>query len=639
MRFVLFAILLFFLSGPYFDTLAQADSRKCVIKTMVGTVKIRRGGTINWVDARPRMALKERDAVRTFIESEAELETTEGSLINVGENSTIELARYREKEEVRTTRLKIMNGKLLSNVKKLVNTKSSFDFETPTATASIRGTLVSFDVSKEHTRVKVFSGKVLVVPQGAKQGTELKENQMTTVVKGQKDVKVEKLDEKPPVPVQNIKADSTAIDSLPADSSRTSGADSVSTKPLVKDTTIESDTLLQGSSLDNFGTDTSDGENAVASLITVKPVSLEFSVTSPRDGQMFVKPLIPVIGTVTAGAEVTAMSVKLPLASQGARAAFNGQVPIANEEGELILELEASLDGKTQKITRRVIYRPEFRFILSTPQDRQTVSNTLVQIRGEVLPSNAEVTVQGKRMSVSSGTFSGFINIPDEEGDVQLEFEINAGSLSKAEMRTITYKRPPDIIRPVLQGVMPVVAQYPKLAFTVVDRTIDEEITFCYEIDGRKETETGAPNSPFSLPLEEGIHTYVAYAVDKAGNQSQKLTQKISYIGSSTWLIKMRRPIGDDVINLPPSTPDGSYRPRYTIEFSIENLPDDDMQLIKEIAVTNSSTGEAVRQRSFSDNYFQIDIGIIHRATNQIIIEVLDVNNTIKKQSIQVHVR
>ena len=99
---------------------------------------------------------------------------------------------------------------------------------------------------------------------------------------------------------------------------------------------------------------------------------------------MFVKPLIPVIGTVTAGAEVTAMSVKLPLASQGARAAFNGQVPIANEEGELILELEASLDGKTQKITRRVIYRPEFRFILSTPQDRQTVSNTLVQIRGEV---------------------------------------------------------------------------------------------------------------------------------------------------------------------------------------------------------------------------------------------------------------
>ena len=102
-------------------------------------------------------------------------------------------------------------------------------------------------------------------------------------------------------------------------------------------------------------------------------------------------------------------------------------------------------------------------------------------------------------MSVSSGTFSGFINIPDEEGDVQLEFEINAGSLSKAEMRTITYKRPPDIIRPVLQGVMPVVAQYPKLAFTVVDRTIDEEITFCYEIDGRKETETGAPYLPSSF--------------------------------------------------------------------------------------------------------------------------------------------
>ena len=60
MRFVLSAIILIFLSGSYFDVLSQTDSRKCIIKTMVGTVKIRRGGTINWVDARPRMALKER---------------------------------------------------------------------------------------------------------------------------------------------------------------------------------------------------------------------------------------------------------------------------------------------------------------------------------------------------------------------------------------------------------------------------------------------------------------------------------------------------------------------------------------------------------------------------------------------------
>ena len=462
---------------------------------------------------------------------------------------------------------------------------------------------------------------------------------MATVVKGQKDVKVENLDEKLPGSAQSLNADSVSSDSSKTSVVDTTKNDSLEVgssavqdtiiKRSIKDTTIEIDTVPQGSSLDNFGTNSSD--------VTFAPLKLVLS--SPRDGQMFVKPLIPVFGTVTAGAEVTAMSIKLPVVSQGATATFNGQVPIANEEGELILEIEASLDGKTQKITRRVIYRPEYRFILSTPQDRQTVSNTLVQIRGEVLPSNAEVTVQGKRMSVSSGIFSGFINIQDQEGDVQLEFEINAGSLSKTEMRTITYKRPPDIIRPVLQGVMPVVAQYPKLAFTVVDRTIDEEVTFCYEVDGRREAETGAPNSPFSLPLEEGIHTYVAYAVDKAGNQSQKLTQKISYMGSSTWLIKMRKPMGDDVINLPPSTPDGSYRPRYTIEFSIENLPDDDMQLIKEIAVTNSLTGEAVRQSSFSDNYFQIDMEIIRRATNQIIIEALDINNTRKTQRVQVHVR
>ena len=82
-------IFLLFLTGTLASPFSQTASRRCAVKTMIGTVKIRRGGTVNWIDAKPRMTLKERDAVRTFIESEAELETSEGSLIKVGENSTL----------------------------------------------------------------------------------------------------------------------------------------------------------------------------------------------------------------------------------------------------------------------------------------------------------------------------------------------------------------------------------------------------------------------------------------------------------------------------------------------------------------------------------------------------------------------
>jgi hypothetical protein len=81
------------------------------------------------------------------------------------------------------TKVSILNGTVLSNVKKLVNSGSKFEFETPTATASIRGTQVGFDVSSDKTLIKVYEGEVMVTPKGAKAAISVKTNQMTTVVK------------------------------------------------------------------------------------------------------------------------------------------------------------------------------------------------------------------------------------------------------------------------------------------------------------------------------------------------------------------------------------------------------------------------------------------------------------------------
>jgi hypothetical protein len=184
-----------------------------------------------------------------------------------------------------------------------------------------------------------------------------------------------------------------------------------------------------------------------------------------------------------------------------------------------------------------------------------------------------------------------------------------------------------------------VVAQTPRITFTVTDPTLDDEITFYYEIDGIRESESGVPNSPFNVSLREGIHSYTVYAIDKAGNKSSTLTQKITYLGASIWAIKMRKPAGDVAINLPPSAPDNSYKPIYTIEFSIENLPDDNIQLIREVVVTNSTTSEILRKRTFMDNSFEFDIGLSLKATNVVIIEALDINNIKKTYKLQIHAR
>jgi ferric-dicitrate binding protein FerR (iron transport regulator) len=187
----------FLLVLTYFSNIiAQTEIRRCSVKSIIGSVKIRRGAAANWIDARPNMPLKQNDAIRSFIESEAELETSEGTSLKVGENSTVEFVTFFGNSKLQNTKIKILNGTLLLNVTKLINTNSTFELETPTVTAAIQGTIVSFNISSENTQVKVYEGKVIVTPSGSTNGVELKDNQMAIVSKGQKEVEIEKLDEK-----------------------------------------------------------------------------------------------------------------------------------------------------------------------------------------------------------------------------------------------------------------------------------------------------------------------------------------------------------------------------------------------------------------------------------------------------------
>jgi hypothetical protein len=196
-RPIIYCMLLF----TYSTTItAQTDARRCTVKSIIGSVKIQRGAAKNWIDARPNMPLKQNDVIRTFIESEAELETSEGTLLKAGENSTIEFAAFFSSGELQNIKIKILNGSLMSNVKKLTHTKSTFEFETPAATAATRGTIAGFNVNGENTLVKIYEGRALVAPRGSKNSVEMNDNQMTLVSNGQKEVRVETLDEKAVVP-------------------------------------------------------------------------------------------------------------------------------------------------------------------------------------------------------------------------------------------------------------------------------------------------------------------------------------------------------------------------------------------------------------------------------------------------------
>ena len=685
-------------AGVFTAVFPGTTSRKCSIKQLVGTVKVRRGTSVKWNDARPKMPLRETDAIRTFVESEVELETGEGSTIKIGENTAVELKTLNGNVNEQHTSLNIMNGAIIANVKKLVSTGSSFEFETPTATAAIRGTVVGLEVNREQTRVKVYEGRVLVTPQGSKNSVELQPNQMGTVKKGGEKVAVEKFDEKTPVPLSAASMDTTAAsgdtlknhpDSTAAgdllragdssavtDTSGHSGTSSGSgtvllalSSPTDASTVAPQAQIAVNGTVKPAGTTvTVNGKSVSVSAdgsfktmvaapaqpgdfevlvnaeingtsktlsrnLAVKSSVLQFTVTTPREGQELIKPVIPVSGTVTPGAEVSVLSMKLPVTGAGS---FAGQVPIANEAGEYTLDFEATLEGLNQKISRRVVYRPEYRFILSSPPDRQTVTTTNIMIKGEVLPAGSEVVVNGRKMSVTSGgQFSGYLTIPADEGEVALEFEISGSGINRTETRKIFYKKPPDTYRPQLS------ASLAKSCWnvTVFDRTEDEEITLWHEIDGSREFTTLRPNETTCITLENGIHTYRVYAEDLEKNISNtEVLANYAFLSTTTWLIKMRRPAGNVSFDLPPASPGGEPA-YYTIEFTIENLPQDDMRLIREVAITNRTTGRRTALRTFTDNYIEADIELVRQKSNLIQIDVNDINNVTKSQTFQITVR
>lgn len=728
MSFSSTSVTLLFLTLAVISSPARGADRVCRIKTMVGSVKIRRGQSPKWLDARPRMPLKERDAVRTFVESEVELELDDGSVITMSENSSLELSTLKQLEgKQQATGVRILNGDVISNVKKLVGTKSSFEFETPTATASIRGTRVGFNVTGRQTNIRVYEGKVYVVPRGGTEGVEVGENQMTSVKKGQKTVKIEALAEpEEKAGADSAAADSAAVDSSAADSSAvdSAGADTSSAGPdtdsarvdtsgdrgqdtadvedglgeadtgavgalkLVLGSPAEGESVSPGATIQATGTVspagadvTVDGNAASVSGdgsfratiaapdqagpfdVTVEATSgsdarsitrslvvearsggVKLTIQSPADGREVKNNMVAVSGVTSPGAEVSCGGVPFTVGPDGT---FRGEVPLPDEDGEYELEFQAVLGSEEANVIRTVSYKQDvekLRLSVFAPHEGREVTATSIQFRGEVAPFNAEVLCNGRGVSVSgSGSFTGMTTIPAEEGEHELEFEAMAGDESKRLVRTVSYKKPPDTFNPLLQpSSLPRFSAQQVLWFTVVDRTDDEEITFYREIDGSTDSETGRANSRFQLELEEGVHEYAVWAEDREGNRSARPSGKIAYL-PRTVSIRMVDPPGEKFLRLPPSAPQSTFEPEYTVEFYIDDLPDDSpetlAELIKEVRVVNAATGRAETRTKLLDVDQEFDVELKRSTTNRIEIRVTDVNNRVVTRSVNIHVQ
>lgn len=130
-----------------------------------GNVEIARNFDWRWVKVVPDMLVQEGDWIRTRAKSSVEVRQDDGTVIVLRPNTKIFFesngSAFTARGEIRTTRLKLDQGSILSRVKKLAQRDSRFEISTPTATSFIRGTEFRVKVEpRGATRLEVLEGRV-----------------------------------------------------------------------------------------------------------------------------------------------------------------------------------------------------------------------------------------------------------------------------------------------------------------------------------------------------------------------------------------------------------------------------------------------------------------------------------------------
>jgi hypothetical protein len=180
---------------PYLWTGAEENKGEVTISYLEGDVDVFLKGMKDWEKARLNQKLKEGDRIRTRLQSKAEIKLSDGSTINISENSIMDIKELFEKGLTRKSSFMVWMGGIKARVERLKTKDSEVKFYTPTAALGLRGTTVWLLVDWEGKTRAVFekgSGYIYSDKEGEK---PLNENEEASVsLEG--DITIKKLEMK-----------------------------------------------------------------------------------------------------------------------------------------------------------------------------------------------------------------------------------------------------------------------------------------------------------------------------------------------------------------------------------------------------------------------------------------------------------
>nr|AYQ73125.1 hypothetical protein EAV92_11440 [Cohnella candidum] len=151
--------------GVYAGTTQAATSRVAVIKSMSGTVQVKKAGGSKQFKAFTKMSLNEGDVLSTDSGASAVLQfangTSEDDQMTVAAKSTLTFSKLSDRNGTRT-KVTMFNGTSWVDVKSISTKNDEFTLETPTAVMGVRGThfFVNVDPLTGSTSLVVAAGKV-----------------------------------------------------------------------------------------------------------------------------------------------------------------------------------------------------------------------------------------------------------------------------------------------------------------------------------------------------------------------------------------------------------------------------------------------------------------------------------------------
>jgi hypothetical protein len=435
----------------------QMVDRGAKVSFFVGKVTVKKGDEKEWKDVKIGMRLSSKDAIRTYVESKVDIETSEGTLINIMENTVFELTEIFQnaRTKANTTTVNVKTGSVWANVKKLTNARSSFTFETPTATAAIRGTELGVDVTQGRTRIQVKSGKVEVKSRSGGKPVYVFDNQEANVQK-----------DKEGVDVTPMKADTSAASKakdelmLELYSPREGEEISGSTVTLTGKTTPGAIIKVNGGSDITPATDgafagsltlpqdaAGDMEITVAALLQGKTAMRSFKIvvkkeeaqavilalTEPLEGASVTGGKVQVSGTVTPGATLIFGDGQVTVSKDGL---FSVPYKLPAVPGTYPVKVSATAGTQVKTVTVNVsvIELPkELMILINKPSEGEEFSKiTAVPVQGLTLPGAKVAFGSGTAVTAdAAGVFKGMYDLPKKLGETELIFTAASGSLTK----------------------------------------------------------------------------------------------------------------------------------------------------------------------------------------------------------------